>query len=205
MMVYTDKIVQKIVDKLKEKDVWENTIFIFTSDNGTHFSVISDTNHGKVTGGKGFSINTGNHVPMIAGWRAKMKKGRVFENLIDFSDVLPTLGEAAGADMSNYKMDGKSFLNILKGVETSTKDEVFIHYSPRWGAKKHNRWVMNGEYKLYRDGRYFKTLNDTLEKNPLTIVSENENELKKHFQKLIDEKEKEFPYNRNDTIYNPLK
>ncbi len=65
MMEYTDKIIGQLETKLKEKGVWENTLFIFTADNGTHPTIISSTNYAKVKGGKGFTKNTGNHVPMV--------------------------------------------------------------------------------------------------------------------------------------------
>jgi len=115
MMAYTDKIVLRVIDKLKEKGVWENTIFIFTADNGTHPSVISNTCSGQVKGGKGYSINSGNHVPFLASWKDKFEGGKVVDELVDFTDILPTFCKAAGIKNSRYYSDGKSFLSLLKG------------------------------------------------------------------------------------------
>ncbi len=204
MMAYTDKIIGQLEAKLKEKGVWENTLFIFTADNGTHPTIISSTNYAKVKGGKGFTKNTGNHVPMVISWPDNIKGKKVVESVISFADILPTMCDAAGINPTEYKTDGKSFINLISGKEEKIQDEVFIHYTPRWGNKKHNRWVMNDEYKLYQDGRFFNTAKDTLEKSPLlnSSLSEIEIKIKEKFQNILDERETDVPYSLNDTTFN---
>jgi arylsulfatase A len=201
MVEYTDKIVSRIVLKLKEEGVWENTIIIFTGDNGTHPSVYSKTEHRIVRGGKGLSINTGNHVPMVVSWPTYNKKGRVYNGLLNFADFYPTLAEAAGVEKNQFKNDGESFLSIMEGSSESIKNEVFIHYSPRWGNKIHNRWVSDGIYKLYRNGSFYNTSIDLFEKNPIRKLSANEKVIKSRFRKIILEKEKESPFRKNDKIF----
>ncbi len=202
MVAFTDKIVGQIESKLKEKGVWENTLFIFIADNGTNQNIVTETNYGVVTGGKGLSINTGNHVPMFVSWPEKIKKDTVINALVSLDDFLPALCDAAGIDSTEYTTDGKSFLPLLTGKTTETQNEVFIHYSPRWGKFKNNRWVMNGEYKLYRDGRFYNTVNDTLEQTLLTNPTKQELKIKQHFQKIIDKKENEIAFSLNDTTFN---
>ncbi|MCK5730989.1 MAG: sulfatase-like hydrolase/transferase [Draconibacterium sp.] len=201
MMAYTDKIVGQLESSLKENGVWENTIFIFTGDNGTHPSIISSTNYAKVVGGKGFTKNTGNHVPFVFSWPEKMKGKRVIESVISFADILPTLCEAAGVAKTKYKTDGKSILSLISGKKDKINDEVFIHYTPRWGNKEHNRWVMNDEYKLYQNGSFFNTAKDTLEKAQLENITKEEQVLKDKFQLILDEKESEIPFNLNDKSF----
>ena len=210
MIAYTDKIIGQLESKLKELEIWENTLFIFTADNGTHRAVYSQTINGNIKGAKGESINHGNHVPMVINWPENIKKGKVFSGVIDFADILPTLAEVAGIDASSYYTDGKSFKNILQGEDKRTvKEEIFIHYSPRWGwpsrNNQHNRWVMDGNYKLYRDGRFFDTANDPLEKAPIKNFTEKEQELKNGFEKILDDKESEFPFEWNDEKFSPQK
>ncbi len=202
MVAFTDKIVGQIESKLKEKGVWENTLFIFIADNGTNQNIVTETNYGVVTGGKGLSINTGNHVPMFVSWPEKIKKDTVVNALVSLADFLPALCDAAGIDSTKYTTDGKSFLPLLTGKTTETQNEVFIHYSPRWGKFKNNRWVMNGKYKLYRDGRFYNTVNDTLEQTLLTNPTKQELKIKQHFQKIIDKKENEIAFSLNDTTFN---
>ena len=202
MMNFTDKIIGQLESKLKERGVWENTLFIFTADNGTHPTIISSTKFGNVQGGKGFTKNTGNHVPMVISWPNITKDKRVVKSVISFADILPTLCDVAGINTDKYKTDGKSFLNLISGKEDKIQDEVFIHYTPRWGKRKHNRWVMNDEYKLYRDGRFFNTVKDTLEKEPLSNLTDSELKLKLHFQEILDRREAEISYSLNDTTFN---
>ncbi len=202
MMAFADKLVGELESKLREKNVWENTLFIFTGDNGTHPSIVSATTYARVQGGKGFTKNTGNHVPLVISWPNKIEGKRVVNSLISFADVLPTLCDVAGIDPKEYKTDGKSFLNLMLGNETKTQDEVFIHYTPRWNKKEHNRWVMNTSYKLYRDGRFFNTVKDTLELDTLRDLTDDEIKLRAHFQQILDEREAEVAFSLNDTIFN---
>lgn len=60
---------------------------------------------------------------------------------------------------------------------------------------------MNGEYKLYRDGRFYNTKNDVLEKNPLSNLSEKEQNLKVKFQHILDEKENDIAFELNNNAY----
>jgi len=199
MMIYTDKIVGQIEAKLKEKEIWENTLFIFTADNGTHQSVISNTENARIRGGKGKTINTGNHVPMVITWPKMIKNSRIFNGIIDFADILPTFADVAGISPIPYYTDGKSFFNVLSGNDKrSDKNEIFIHYTPRLARFEHNRWVMNGEYKLYRDGRFYNTQIDPDEKNEKTNLSKVEEEIKEKFEIILKLKENEFPFSWNN-------
>jgi arylsulfatase A len=143
---------------------------------------------------------------MILSWPAKMKGNRVVESMVSFADVLPTLCDAAGINPSQYKTDGKSFIPIITNDTENIQDEIFVHYSPRWGnwGKFHSRWVMNDGYKLYRDGRFYNTAKDSLESSPLpdSKLSEKEKELKVKFQQIMDEKENDIAFSLNDTTFN---
>ena len=203
MMAYTDRIVGEIEAKLKEKGVWENTLLIFTGDNGTHRTIKSSTSSGTIIGAKGENINHGNHVPFVLNYPAKMEGCRVEESVISFADVLPTLCDVAGIAPETFKADGKSLFPLITNELDKIQDEVLIHYTPRWGnwSKFHSRWVMNGEYKLYQDGRFYNTKTDVLEKNPLSDLTEDETKLKANFQKLIDEKESDLAFEMNNKTF----
>jgi len=204
MVNYMDKIVGKIAEKLKKEEVWENTMFIFTSDNGTGREIITSTLKGKIKGGKGMTLNTGNHVPLIVTWPKVIKQKDSYSGIIDFSDFFPTLADAAGIHPSSYNCDGDSFYKVLIGREkTHHKEEIFIHYSPRWNGLPHNRWVMNNEYKLYQDGRFYNTYDDPEEKKPLENLTKSEAFLKRKFEAIIQTKETEFPFSWNNLQFNP--
>ena len=190
MVSYTDKIVGKIVNKLELLDIDENTLIIFTGDNGTHPTVYSNTEKGVIQGGKGNTIDAGVHVPMIAYWPDKIQEGFEFNGLIEFSDFFSTL-----ADIVKEKKDtdGKSFYPLLTGAPYKSRETVFVHYDPRWGKRVNqyrNQFVQTNEYKLYQDGKFYNISKDILEKSPLSPDSQDEEqhktwlmlseELKKH-------------------------
>ncbi len=201
MMAYTDKIIGQLEAKLKEKNIWENTLFMFTADNGTNVNIKSETTYGTVWGAKGKTINTGNHVPFIVTWPAVIKEPSVFEGMIDFADFLPTVAEAGGVDPSAYSTDGISLIPVLNGTSNSTKEQIFIHYSPRWGDREADRWVMDNEYKLYRDGRFYRTTIDPLEQQPLQDLSEEELAIRSRFQTILDQREQDVAFALNNEEY----
>src|SRR5690606_15147741 len=102
----------RIVKKLEELGLSDNTILIFTGDNGTDRSITTQTDHGFINGGKGTTTSAGTHVPLIVNWPAKIKKGMVFEDLVEFSDFFPTLADIAGVKSMT---DGHSFYPLLIG------------------------------------------------------------------------------------------
>ncbi len=177
MVTYTDKIVGRIVNKLEELDIDENTIIIFTGDNGTHPSIYTHTTKRIIQGGKGNTIDAGTHVPLIVYWPKKIKKGLVYNGLIEFSDFFPTF-----ADIVERKVisDGKSFYPLLTGTKQEARKTAFVHYDPKWSKRVNqyrNQFVRTVDYKLYQDGKLFNLTEDILEKRPLEIDSLLENEL----------------------------
>jgi arylsulfatase len=122
MITYLDDQVGKIIGKLKEAGVYENTLVIFTSDNGPTYTGGADTvffNSGgifeeKYGWGKGFLHEGGIRVPLIASWPGKIAAGTKSDHISAFWDIMPTLGQAAGAAMPG-NIDGISFLPQLTG------------------------------------------------------------------------------------------
>lgn len=181
MMKYTDKIVGKIVDQLKESGVYDNTLLIFTADNGTHPRIYSATNTGQIRGAKGNTIDHGTHVPLIMSWPEKIKKASVYRELIEFSDFYATLADIAGKKEAS---DGKSFLPLLLGEKQQARAEAFVHYDPMWGKnvnKFRNQFARSRRYKLYQDGKFFDLDKDVMEKHPLS-----EDDLSKKQKKIRD-------------------
>jgi arylsulfatase A len=168
MVSYTDKIVGKIAAKLKDTGLDDNTILIFTGDNGTNRSISTNTTKGIIRGGKGNTIDAGTHVPLIVYWPEKIKKGSVYNGLIEFSDFFPTLAEVAGKEVS---CDGKSFYQLLTGSDYEPRKTLSVHYNPRWSKDVNqfrNQFVRTIDYKLYLDGRFFDLSKDLNEEHPLS-------------------------------------
>ena len=186
MVAYTDKIVGRISGKLKKLNIDNNTLLIFTGDNGTHYTIYSQMQDEIIRGAKGNTIEHGIHVPLIAYWPDEMKKGRVFDGLIEFSDFFPTFADLVGLESN---VDGTSFYQLLAGGNYTSRETAFVHYDPRWGKRVNqyrNQFVMTTEYKLYQDGKFYKYSEDNLEEEDLgTALSPEENETKEELQKQL--------------------
>ncbi|MGB4710417.1 MAG: sulfatase-like hydrolase/transferase [Fuerstiella sp.] len=131
MVAYADKEVGKIVAQLEQSGVRDNTLLIFTGDNGTDKPIVIPWNGTKVVGGKGSMTDEGTRVPMIASWPAGIKQpGRVVDDLVEFCDVMPTLCEVTGAELpANYPGDGSSIVPVLTdNANARKKDWIYIWY-----------------------------------------------------------------------------
>lgn len=167
MVQYMDKLIGKIVAKVDELGLSENTIIMFTADNGTNRSITSRWNGMDIQGGKGGMTNMGTHVPFVASWKGQTPSGTKTEDLVDFTDFYPTLAAAAGISIKDEKnLDGVSFLPQLQGKPGTPRDWVFCHYQPYWNAEP-GQFVRNREYKLYRTGDFYNVPNDLREENTL--------------------------------------
>jgi arylsulfatase A len=168
MVNYLDKIVGKIVNKVDELGQLDNTIILFTADNGTNIRINSRWNGRNIQGGKGSTTDMGTHVPFVAYWKGHTPKGAVLDNLIDFTDFYSTCADAAGVKPSAQDpIDGRSFLPQLMGKTGRPRDWVMCHYQPYWGKFEGSQYVRDQCYKLYRDERFFNIPDDLTETNSL--------------------------------------
>ena len=192
MVAYTDKMVEKIDRALAEAGVRDNTLLIFTCDNGTYKGITSPFKGRDTKGGKGTTPNAGTHVPMIASWPARIKEGVVNRDLIDFSDMLPTLAELAGAEIpTDRPIDGRSFAPQLRGEKGNPRDWVFCWYD-RNGVRREGvtkQFARTETYKLYHDGRFYDVPADELEKRNLSPddLGANARETRAKLRAVLDE------------------
>lgn len=168
MTAYMDKMVGRLVDKLDELQLRKRTLVIFLGDNGTHPSVTSRFKGTAYRGGKGSTTARGMHVPLIVNWPGHVAAGKVNENLVDSTDFLPTICDAAGVKApETLKLDGVSFLPQLVGSEGPAREWIYCWYARDGGAETKHEFAMNRKYKLYRDGRLFDLVADPFEEQTL--------------------------------------
>ena len=169
MIEYTDKLVGRILKQLDELQLRDNTLIIFTGDNGTDSPVISMLNGKPYPGGKGKTIDSGTHVPLIVSC-PQGEKGKVNKELIDFTDFLPTLCDGAGINRpTTPETDGKSFYPQLYGKKTEARKWIYCWYAPRQVYdEKAIVFARDRKYKLYRTGEFYDIENDFYEKSPIT-------------------------------------
>lgn len=169
-----DVQVGKLMAALDRLKLREKTVVVFTGDNGTARAsyagvrngklykdkVVSIRNGKKIPGGKGTLLDRGTRVPLLASWKGVIDPGGVVDDLVDFSDVLPTFADLAGADIPGG-LDGRTFAPRLRDGKASGRDWVFAEH----GGKS---WVRTREWKLYADGRVFDMRSDLEERRPVT-------------------------------------
>lgn len=169
MVQYMDKLVGRLVAKVDKLGLSENTIILFTADNGTNTSITSQWNGKAIKGGKGGMTDMGTHVPLIASWKGTSPNGKVLDDLIEFTDFYPTLAEAAGIELGgNDPIDGRSFLPQLRGKPGNPREWVLCHYEPYWN-KQPGQFARTQHFKLYRDGRFFQVPEDLEELNSIAV------------------------------------
>ncbi len=174
MIQYAGFLVDRIVKKLNELGIAENTLVLFTCDNGTARGLVSQMGDRMVVGGKGLTIDAGVHVPLIAYWPGVTRPGSVCTDLVDFSDFMPTLAEIGKGELPTDRvLDGHSFLPQLKGEKGEPRQAVVVHYDKNppevKPAFRRVRCAYDGRYKLYLDGRMFDVPNDWIEVKPIPV------------------------------------
>jgi arylsulfatase A len=168
MVTYMDKLMGRLLAKLDETGNRENTLIIFLGDNGTGRGIRSKMNEQEVIGGKGTTTSRGMHVPLIVDWPARIKKGAVVDHLVDTTDVLPTICQAAGIGIpKSMVIDGRSFLPQVLGEAGSPREWLFSWYSPH--EEPPVEFAFNARYKLYKDGRFFDLTTDIEERMPIVV------------------------------------
>lgn len=170
MVGYMDKLVGRIVDETEALGIRENTLILFVGDNGTDRDVISMVNNKMLKGDKGHTTNAGTHVPFIANWKGHIKDGSINDNLIDFTDFLPSIVEAATQRrLGKEESDGLSFYPQLIDERYTPRDWVFCHYEPNWGKHENRRYVQDKSWKFYENGELYNLVNDEMEQHPLKL------------------------------------
>jgi arylsulfatase A len=175
MTEYVDKNVGRIIKKLEETGLTEKTLLLFLGDNGTGKPITSQFKGKPYQGGKGSTTEAGMHVPLIVTFPGKIKPESVNSNLVDSTDFLPTIAEAAGIELPHdSEQDGISFYPQLLGLETKPREWIYSWFLGLRPAGQESVFVFDKQLKLYRNGTLFDLVNDPQEKNPLNPDSLNE-------------------------------
>ncbi len=208
MVTYADKLVGRILDTLDQLGLADNTLVLFVGDNGTDKKITSLLGERKIKGGKGGTKDAGTHVPLLARWQGVTPVGKTCEDLIDFSDFVPTFVQMSGASLhSGLTLDGISFLPQLHGKPGQAKEYIFCHYDkgkhpiegqPPDKAKKraaksnkrkpaYTRWVRDTQWKLYSNGKLFNVYADPDETQAISVgVNPQADLVRRRFQAVLD-------------------
>ena len=181
MVRYVDKLVGRLMSTLDEMGIRNNTIIIFTTDNGTTKGITGTRNGRKIKGAKGEKSETGTCQPFIANCPRTIPAGITTKALTDFTDLLPTFCDLSGAEIPN-NLDGVSIVPVLLGKENNSRRDWILsmgHGPARLDAKgvrgKHDyasRVLRDKQFKVWVNeqgdiDQLYDLLQDPYEENNL--------------------------------------
>lgn len=155
MVAYMDKCVGRIVDALDGNGVRNNTVVMFTTDNGTGVGLSYPFKGEERKGEKGRPTDGGSHAPLIVNCPGQVPAGTVTDDLVDFSDFLPTIAEIGKAKLPDVTLDGRSFWPQCLGKKGNPREWIFQYYNPR-GKTEPVIWAQDQNYKLYSHGKFIE-------------------------------------------------
>lgn len=207
MVHYVDGIVGKIVKQLDDAGARDNTLILFTGDNGSYESIVSQFRGASWRGGKSYMTDNGTRNTLIASWPARIAPASVNADLVDFSDFLPTLADAATASLSaDSAVTGHSFFPQLLGNPGTPREWIYCWYfrngKPADGGRKHSagEFARDLHYKLYRSGEFYHVDTDREEQRPLDpdSLTNAQRTIYNKLQQVINEQTREGFYPENN-------
>ena len=155
MITHMDRGIGQVLDLVKQLGLDEDTLVIFTSDNGPTYGRLggSDSDFfesaGEFRGLKGSLYEGGIRVPMVVRWPGRIKPGSESDHICAFWDVMATLCEAAGTKPVK-DTDGISFLPALLGKQQKAHDYLYWEFGGYGGQQA----VRIGDFKGIRQGMH---------------------------------------------------
>lgn len=225
MVRYTDKITGELMQAIEDAGVRDNTVVIWTTDNGTTGQITGTQNGNRIKGGKTKTSESGICEPFIVSWPEAIEPNRVSNALIDFSDIFPTSLDLAGIEPKKEwpagdkmaTIDGFSFKDVLVQETEHSHRQWILGMGGGNHAKLtengienqyvfRDRVLRNKRYKLHISSKrapekFFDLLHDPLEMNDL-LNSLDTDELRNNFKQLY-EAVQTFPRQDSDPKYDP--
>ncbi len=204
MIASLDQSVGRILEALDKLGLSENTLVIFSSDNGGVGGYQSMGLRGKngvtdnapLKGGKGSFAEGGITVPWIFRWEGTITPGRTEQTPIISVDLYPTLAELAGADLPpDYTLDGVSLAGLLKDSQAKLDRDALYWHFPGYLGFNQNQWrttpvgvIRSGDWKLleyFEDGHLelYNLKDDLSEKQ--NLAESNPEKAKELHAKLV--------------------
>jgi len=141
----------QMMEALEKYGLADDTLIIFTSDNGP----FPEGSTGGLRGGKGTGWEGGYRVPFIARWPEKIERGAVSTAMSMNIDIMPTLLKIAGGNSANaLEFDGKDISSVLEGSNQSPHEVLYFFNNERIAALRTQKWrLMLSDYPPWRDAQ----------------------------------------------------
>jgi uncharacterized sulfatase len=183
MISRMDFSIGSLINLLKKLDIDENTLVVFSSDNGPHreggfdYDPEFNNSNGELRGIKRDLYEGGIRVPMIAWWPETITPGGVTSHISAFWDILPTFAELIGADVSQ-RGDGISFLPVLLGKPNKQQQHKYLYWEFHEGLAPTRQAIRKGKWKAVKYApnepiKLYNLENDIGEKNNLAVEQQN--------------------------------
>lgn len=189
MIENIDENMGRLMAKLDEWNLSENTLLIFMSDNGMTGGgsgkrgqpLGKDANGSELflynagmKGLKGSADEGGVRVPFFVRWNGKIEAGKDIDTIAAHLDLLPTLAALAGAEVPEKQVEGRSLLSLIEEADTPWEDRYFFTHKGRWKTGENpdefqwiNFGVRNQRYRLVGSGTN-KSLNERQRQRGMT-------------------------------------
>ena len=215
MVEYMDFLMGRIVSKLEQTGLRENTIVIWTTDNGTGGK--SNTLNGRVVrGAKGRTLENGVCEPFIVSCPGLVPEGLTTDALTDFTDLLPTFAELADAELpEGHIMDGKSFAPLILGKADDGPRQWIMAMGGGGGTydehgrvinvyRYRDRVIRDKLYKLYVETDRSSAKLVDLQEDPDEYVNRLDDPSLAEVRARLEAVEKTFPAEDASPHYTPL-
>jgi len=157
LVTHLDECVGQIINTLKEENLFDNTLIIFTSDHGEFLG-----DYGKIQ--KGMPYDCILNVPCIITYPKEIKEGIIIKELVEAVDIVPTILDFCGIQVPEF-IQGKTLKKLLSGEKDTHKEFIFSEHFDHYGM--HISLVRTKKYKyvVYSDGTeiFFDLENDPKE------------------------------------------
>jgi len=144
MVEIMDENIGRVLQKVKDLNLDQNTLVIFCSDNGAK----KMGSNGLLNGFKGSHWEGGHRVPMIAYYPGKIKSGKICDSPVISMDIFPTLLSVADISVDN-KFDGKDFSQVLFSEKEIKSRPIFWRYQNQWAVRLENWKYLKIKEKEY--------------------------------------------------------
>ncbi|MDH5743467.1 MAG: sulfatase-like hydrolase/transferase, partial [Candidatus Aminicenantes bacterium] len=153
VMMEVDWSVGEILKALEKHGLTNNTLVVFTSDNGPWLNFGEHAGSaGPFREGKGTSWEGGVRVPCIMRWSGHIPAGTVCDKMAATMDLLPTFAAMTGEPLPEHKIDGENILPLLSGdPDANPRNHLFYYYGKQLQAVRQGRWKLHfpHEYRSY--------------------------------------------------------
>jgi len=176
MITALDRSVGKIIQTLKDNGLYENTLIVFTSDNGgAGYLGLPDINK-PFRGWKLTHFEGGMHIPFIMSWPKGIKENSIYTKNIHHNDIFPTIANVAGVSIpNNLKIDGINLLPYINGIDLNNPHETLYWKEGDLQTIIHkNMKLIRSNTPVYRDWLF------DLDKDPYEQININ-----KEYPKVI--------------------